>query len=387
MITLKFDDKKNPFVSLLEAKMSYLNCKQGSTQTPHEYLEVMKTLVDNIEYEGGSVAESYTMVPAERSPGGDLRNVDARQRMARDWSMGVNYIRNADTDRYGTLIADLSNQYARGKDEYPKDITAACGMLVNYTSPYNTRPRQSNTQSTTRNPAPAAATTVAAPSAPVDAATSAMTFAQSAATTAGTNGVTHEHVTCYNYNRVGHYAGDCPEDRPAAAATGTTLTQVGFVLAQTNAPGIHKDWILLDSQSTVSVFKNAAMLTNIRRSPNVLRALTNEGHQDSTLLGDFPNLGTVWYNNESLANILSLSKVSKVCRMTMDTGTEKAMCVRRLDGTVMKFVEHECGLYVYSPNNTNQTTAGYTLISTVAGNKRMFTPRKVEAADSARALY
>ena len=384
-ITLKFDDKKNPFVSLLEAKMSYLNCKQGSTQTPHEYLEVMKALVDNIEYQGGSVAESYTMVP-ERTPDGDLRDVGVRQRMARDWSMGANYIRNADTDRYGTLIADLSNQYARGKDEYPKDITAACGMLVNYTAPYNTRPRQNNTQSTARNSTPAATPTAAATTVTVAPATSAMTFAQSSAT-AGTNGVTHEDVTCYNCNRVGHYAGDCPEDRPVAPTTGTTLTQVGFVLAQTNAPGIHKDWILLDSQSTVSVFKNAAMLTNIRRSPHVLRALTNGGHQDSTLLGDFPNLGTVWYNNESLANILSLSEVSKVCRVTMDTGTEKAMCVHRLDGTVMKFIEHDSGLYVYSTNNTNQTTAGYTLLSTVAGNKRMFTPREVKAADSARALY
>ena len=165
-ITLNLDDKKNPFVSLLEAKVSYLTCKQGSTQTPHEYLEVMKALVDNIEYQGGSVAESYTIVP-ERSPDGDLRSVDARQRMARDWSMGANYIHNADTNRCGTLIADLSNQYARGKDEYPKDITAACGMLVNYTSPYNTGPRQSSTQSTTRTPATAAATTVAAPSAPL----------------------------------------------------------------------------------------------------------------------------------------------------------------------------------------------------------------------------
>ena len=47
--------------------MNYLNCKQSDTQSPHEYLETMKALADNIEYQGGSVAESYMMIP-ERDP-------------------------------------------------------------------------------------------------------------------------------------------------------------------------------------------------------------------------------------------------------------------------------------------------------------------------------
>jgi hypothetical protein len=91
------------------------------------------------------------------------------------------------------------------------------------------------------------------------------------------------------------------------------------MLAQTGDPGIDPKWILLDSQSTISVFKNADMLSNIRRSPYVLRALTNGGYQDSNMVGDFPNLGKVWYNRESIANILSLAgEVRKVCRITID---------------------------------------------------------------------
>jgi hypothetical protein len=128
------------------------------------------------------------------------------------------------------------------------------------------------------------------------------------------------------------------------------------------------------------------MLTNIRRSPNVLRAITNGGHQDSCLLGDFPNLGPVWFNSESIANILSLSEVRKVCRVTMDTEEEAAMCVHRLDGSVMKFVEHDNGLYVFVPNSSADVT-GYTLVSTVADNKRMFTQREIRNADLARELY
>ena len=88
--------------------------------------------------------------------------------------MGVNYFRNADTNRFGTLIAELLNQFARGKDEYPKDIESACRMLVNYTLPTITRPRHANTHSAApRTTTPAATATFS-----VAPETSAMPFAQ-----------------------------------------------------------------------------------------------------------------------------------------------------------------------------------------------------------------
>jgi hypothetical protein len=67
------------------------------------------------------------------------------------------------------------------------------------------------------------------------------------------------------------------------------------MMAQANASHIDPQWILLDSQWTISVFNNASMLVNIRKSDHVLRALTNGGFQDSDMVGDFNNLGTVSY--------------------------------------------------------------------------------------------
>ena len=95
---------------------------------------------------------------------------------------------------------------------------------------------------------------------------------------------------CQGY---GHFAEQCP----GAAATGTTLLQYAFKLAQSPKSGIDPRWVLLDSQSTISVFSNLKMLTNIWRSKHTLRALTNGGHQDSSMVGDFPkHHGTVWFN-------------------------------------------------------------------------------------------
>ena len=72
----------------------------------------------------------------------------------------------------------------------------------------------------------------------------------------------------------------------------------------------------------------------------------------------------------------------------MDTAQESALLVHRLDGSVMRFVEHQCGLYVYdSSNHSSSEVSAYSLVSTVSQQKRLFTCRDVTNADTARQLY
>jgi hypothetical protein len=101
------------------------------------------------------------------------------------------------------------------------------------------------------------------------------------------------------------------------------------------------------------------MLTNIRKSGHVLRTLTNGGHQDVDMVGDFLNLGEAWYNWDLIANILSLAKARMVCRITMHSATAPVINVHRLDWTVTSFEEHPSGLYVFKCNNTNKSVAAY----------------------------
>ena len=363
----------------MDTRASFLNCRQQTWQSPDLYLESLKGRADNLEYHGGTVAESHSHVP-EADEKGAARSVEERQVIARDRTLALAYIRGADPTRYGILVAELANQYALGNDNYPVDLTSAYSMLVNYTTPMNaTRAARHNPQQTTTSTSRASGDT------------STVTFTQRGVV-AGTNGVTHNKNTCYNCNHVGHYACDCPGDRSGATATpttsGTTLCQYALMLAQSALHGIDPEWVLVDSQSTISVFRNPHMLSNIRKSPHVLRAITNGGHQDSNMVEDFPNLGVVWFNELSIANILSLSDGRKVCRVTMDISNESAMCVHQLDGSIMKFVEHPSGLYVFAPSNeSNIPITVYTMINTVAEQKKMFTRREVSAADIARTLY
>ena len=73
--------------------------------------------------------------------------------------------------------------------------------------------------------------------------------------------------------------------------------------------GILMSWILLDSQSTVDVFSNKKLLTNIRDSKRTLTLYCNAGKAIVTQKGDLKGYGSVWYYAQGIANILSLRNV------------------------------------------------------------------------------
>lgn len=139
-VTLQFDEKGNGFISLLDARTSFLTCKQLQGQSADDNLETFRGWADTIKYHGGTVAENHELVP-EKDDEGNMRTVDERKAIARDRYLPIALIRGRGSDptRYGTLSADLSNQYASGKDEYPIDISAAYSLLVNYRTPTNAR--------------------------------------------------------------------------------------------------------------------------------------------------------------------------------------------------------------------------------------------------------
>jgi len=111
-----------------------------------------------------------------------------------------------------------------------------------------------------------------------------MTFVQASEVITGADGVTHTHVTCFRCEHKGHYANKCPDGPNATllqteAAAAVTLLQASHTEAIvagvddtnpvleftfTQLPSRHElillSWVLLDSQLTVSVFKNPKFL-------------------------------------------------------------------------------------------------------------------------------
>ena len=409
-IMYRFDDTSFLVVSLANARHALDTFQQGQRQSNNAYYEEFKACVDAFEHHGGTLGRDHGLVASLTSekhkdhPGPPpicpaatndpdvmlaayrvleqfhLRKEQYNSRIsheARNLTIATMFLRKADRNRYGDLLTDLRNQHSRGLSQYPTTLSAAFTLLQTYTAPRTGHPRDRGN----RDSDPVAE----------------LSFLQASELVPGHDGVTHTSIKCYRCQKYGHYRNQCPD---VAAPQFLQLTSGGSAPLDFDAifahlpPGLNRNhipssWILLDSQSTMCVFKNPRYLRNIRRSGDTLTVLTNGGSQLSRLIGDLPNFGTVWFNPRSLANILSLAQVRQRCRVTMDTATEPSMIVHRADGTLMKFREYTTGLYIYDAAlpKDNESVSDYCLVNTVAKNKALYHRREVEGAKRAKDLY
>ena len=224
----------------------------------------------------------------------------------------------------------LANQFSWGSNKYPSDITAAYDMAMNYKSTDNGhRDRQRNRSGL-----------------------DGLSFSQNdngrstgnQQAVPGTDGRTWYNTVCYQCGQPGHKAALCPEStggdntggengngqeqsgvshfmraennkcNPSEARDDTETQEVGEYritfsqMVKRQKGEVDQNWILLDSQSTHSIFSNGSLLTNIRHCGHTgLRMYSNGGSQHTVMIGDYEPLGlTVWYNKDSLANILAM---------------------------------------------------------------------------------
>jgi hypothetical protein len=85
---------------------------------PEEYVDCMRGWAETNETHGGTVAANYILVP-EEDEDGNKQTPQERQDIARECTIAIALICGADFSMCGTLIADLSNLYTMGKNDYP----------------------------------------------------------------------------------------------------------------------------------------------------------------------------------------------------------------------------------------------------------------------------
>jgi Reverse transcriptase (RNA-dependent DNA polymerase) len=405
-IAYKFESQKNIYIAINLAKKSFFATRQAPNETNSAFLTRYKDSIAVIEHYGGHIGDDAALIEEEEKKmkaGFVLPATPTATQLAsciglaKSKSNAIYFLCCADPGRYALLTTDLENQFTRGNDQYPSNITDAYNLLVSYKKPATVHTKNRETIPTTNGG-----------TGPSNAPTNAnqqteLAFVQTSPPI--------EEVKCYNCNTMGHYAGSCPAPtrlRGTSASTGVQLLQSTnndasdsndgdhFCFHQDDSdspdhPKISRSWILLDSESTVSIFNNKKFLKNIRHCGNEqgLRIYSNGGHQDTHMVGDLPGFGQVWYNENSLANILSLAEVRKVCRVTMDTSKAAEIIVYKHNGDTVTFSESGKGLYYYDTAATKVSTASsdYSFVSSVATNKAKYTRRQVDAADLAKRVY
>ena len=159
----------------------------------------------------------------------------------------------------------------------------------------------------------------------------------------------------------------------------------GFAFFQVNGPHIPQTWVLLDNQSTVDIFCNKTLLQNIRKSNITMKIHCNAGTRTTNLIGDLPNYGTVWYDSQAIANILSLKRVKEKYHVTYDSRKGCIFHVTKNDGKRFEFIESEGGLY-YMDTSKYIEKQGVTLITTVNDKRNNYTNEDYLRAIKAREL-
>jgi len=201
----------------------------------------------------------------------------------------------------------------------------------------------------------------------------------------GTDGRTH-NILCYNCNGWEHYADNCPaREKTNASLVGSTLMQYSYALSQSE-DDIPREWILLDSCSTDSVFNNCSFLHSIVACDDkeAITMKSNGGRLEYILKSTLKFFPLEVFNNEhSLANIISLFDFIRVpgIVVTLDSREDPGFSVM-LDAKLYYFAPFKNGLYYFdtcvgprSVNNIKFNTkfSPYSLLQTVADNKKFST--------------
>ena len=392
--------------------------------TISEYLEKFRTQLDVLKSAGGDVCNHHGMTEDELDrtniPMGTAMDpqIASAAMIGRKRFEAALFLAKSDQGRYGLLTQELANDFNKGRDSYPESLTAAYELML-----HDVR-GQTNNRAHAYGSNGMAFNTVGGEGVPGS----------------NTQANLRPDITCNKCGKVGHFANKCAETKHA---NGTVLVNAGAtevppndvsVLGNSGAASVapptesvamtlvgtevddsvysfqfmlsgttdqtatahllsqHKamtgqtvplSWILLDNQSTVDVFCNKDLLQNVREGTTTCRISCNAGTAETKLIGDLPGYPTpVWYHPEGIANILSLHRVSKHCRVEYDSSEDGASFnVTKPDGTKLHFQPSLGGLHFYDSQEY-----GTTLINTVADNKTKYTARQCKQAAAARRL-
>ena len=412
-------DATNPYWGLLESMSRLYNMKQGSEETLYAYKDRMNQEASSVKAKLGVYSLSAFVKTTDEYKNASATDQTNLENNAFDYLVAMCYIRGCDRQKYQSLVDDLRSQYTRDNDQYPRNIDKAMTLLSKH--------RHDNRKNGTKKKGPSENPTNNNNS-------RATSFYQESSSNNGKK--------CYCCGATDHLLPDCPdkgtkpkedwvkpsywrakyqrehqhhqsveEDVDSALGGGIGWSHVmipkkdlSFITKEHDLSFLTKendnimDCILLDSGSTIDIIGNEKFVENVRDSDTYIDVGTNGGDIRVTKEATLKNYGTVSFDKNIIANILSLKNLVKKYRVQFDSAYDNCFYVHTPDG-IIRFESDSTGLYSYKPGKVegvnkdkdsvkeSNGVVAVAHIQTVEKNKEGFTAEQLKRAQEARKAY
>jgi len=296
----------------------------------------------------------------------DPSKIKEQRKEAAEMLYALIHLENADQAKYGQVLKNLNYQQSLGNNEYPKDITATTTVLSRH--PYDTKkkPDDKNTyKHNERNKNDKDEPVM-------------LFFAQLEGRCWCCGKINHKSDKCrmrekipkpeWAINKMKDENNNQSHAQLAEMSTSQQLTttnnngenRVGWASVQVHDYSFTqgssmREWVLLDSDSTHTIFCNPKYVSDIVDVDETLNLGTNGGVLVSNQKCNVAGLGQRWFNSRAIANVISLADMVKFNRVTYDSQRELAFLVHTC-GKVIRFPQLKSGLYARNPKTSDKPT-------------------------------
>ncbi|CAB9528877.1 unknown protein [Seminavis robusta] len=324
----QFQTIRKKSLATLESKLRVLHFRQQSEQSVAEYYRTFRRYVEVHEHNGGSLGMEPGILADHLPEGTALPDAGKDEFLSaggksRNEIHAIIFLYNAHRGRFGDLWILLQNQQ---QNRYPTMLVEAYNLLAGYVpNRKNSRNARNNGNNNSQNSGTIGRTVGRDVAFAQDGETESGT---TLAVVSGTDGRKFPNITCFHCQQKGHYQQQCPtaEQSEGVQMLLNAKEYEGFGFLHPEDSGvtlsttiIPSGWIILDNGSTINVFKDPALLRNIRTTNKWMKVHCNARVKRTNMVGNLPGFpGTVWYLPDGIANILSIES-RNTTRLRMKT--------------------------------------------------------------------